>query len=197
MTLLLVPILLPILGGLATGLIRFSSRRTRSIFVECIALANSALLFYLVFRGQGLSLSALRLTENLTITLRVDGLTRVFGALIAFLWPLATLYAFEYMEAEGRENTFFAYYLMSYGVTAGIALSGNLFTLYAFYELLTLVTLPLPSGKSPRSTIWRSRSMVARVTGSWPSMNFTPLYSGGLWLAVTVAPASALPFDSA
>ena len=143
MTLLLVPILLPILGGLATGLIRFSSRRTRSIFVEIVALANSALLFYLVFRGQGLSLSALRLTENLTITLRVDGLTRVFGALIAFLWPLATLYAFEYMEAEGRENTFFAYYLMSYGVTAGIALSGNLFTLYAFYELLTLVTLPL------------------------------------------------------
>ena len=95
MTLLLVPILLPILGGLATGLIRFSSRRTRSIFVEIVALANSALLFYLVFRGQGLSLSALRLTENLTITLRVDGLTRVFGALIAFLWPLATLYAFE------------------------------------------------------------------------------------------------------
>ena len=64
MTLLLVPILLPILGGLATGLIRFSSRRARSIFVECIALANSAVLFYLVFRGQGLSLSALRLTEN-------------------------------------------------------------------------------------------------------------------------------------
>lgn len=158
MTLLLVPILLPILGGLATGLIRFSSRRTRSIFVECIALANSALLFYLVFRGQGLSLSALRLTENLTITLRVDGLTRVFGALIAFLWPLATLYAFEYMEAEGRENTFFAYYLMSYGVTAGIALSGNLFTLYAFYELLTLVTLPLVLHKLDTTSIHASRT---------------------------------------
>ena len=88
MTLLLVPILLPILGGVATGLIRFSSGGGRSATsVECIALANSALLFYLVFRGQGLSLSALRLTENLTITLRVDGLTRVFGALIAFLLP--------------------------------------------------------------------------------------------------------------
>ena len=148
MTLLIVPILLPILGGLATGLIHFSSRRARSIFVECIALANSAALFYLVFRGQGLSLSALRLTENLTITLRVDGLTRVFGALIAFLWPLATLYAFEYMEAEGRENTFFAYYLMSYGITAGVALSGNLFTLYAFYELLTLVTTSIHASRT-------------------------------------------------
>lgn len=158
MTLLIVPILLPILGGLATGLIHFSSRRARSIFVECIALANSAALFYLVFRGQGLSLSALRLTENLTITLRVDGLTRVFGALIAFLWPLATLYAFEYMEAEGRENTFFAYYLMSYGITAGVALSGNLFTLYAFYELLTLVTLPLVLHKLDTTSIHASRT---------------------------------------
>lgn len=158
MMLLLVPILLPILGGLATGVVRFKSRRMRSLFVEAVTLVNSLLLFYLVFCGQGLSLKALPLTENLTITLRVDGLTRVFSALIAFLWPLATLYAFEYMETEGRENTFFAYYLMSYGVTAGIAMSGNLFTLYAFYELLTLVTLPLVLHKLDTTSIHASRT---------------------------------------
>ncbi len=32
---------------------------------------------------------------------------------------------------------------MTYGVTAGIAFSGNLVTMYLFYELLTLVTFPL------------------------------------------------------
>lgn len=85
MMLLLVPILLPILGGLATGVMRFKSRRARSLFVEAVTLVNSLLLFYLVIHGQGFSLKALPLTENLTITLRVDGLTRVFGALIAFL----------------------------------------------------------------------------------------------------------------
>ena len=143
MTILLIPVLLPILGGLLTGLIRFTSRPARSVFVMGFTLAASCALGYLVLRGQGFALSVLPLTENLTIVLRVDGLSRVFGALIAFLWPLATLYAFEYMEHEERENVFFAYYLMSYGVTAGVALAGNLFTLYAFYELLTLVTLPL------------------------------------------------------
>lgn len=32
---------------------------------------------------------------------------------------------------------------MTYGVTIGIAFSGNLVTMYLFYELLTLVTFPL------------------------------------------------------
>ena len=154
---LLLPVLIPLLGGLITGLIRFKSRTARSLFVGAATLAASAALGWLVLRGQGMSISALRLTENLSITFRVDGPARVFGGLIAFLWPLATLYAFEYMEHEERENVFFAYYLMSYGVTAGIALSGNLFTLYAFYELLTLVTLPLVLHKMDATSIHAGR----------------------------------------
>ena len=61
---------------------------------------------------------------------------------------MATLYAFEYMEHLGKENTFFAFYTMTFGVTTGIAFAGNLMTLYMFYEMLTLVTLPLPLRKS-------------------------------------------------
>jgi len=155
---LLLPVLIPLASGLLIGLLPFRSRRNRSLFVGAATLLNSALIFWLAVRGQGLTLHALRLTENLTIVFRVDGLTRVFGALIAFLWPLATLYAFEYMEHETRENIFFAYYIMSYGITAGIALSGNLFTLYAFYELLTLVTLPLVLHKMDATSIHAGRA---------------------------------------
>ena len=46
---------------------------------------------------------------------------------------------------------------MSYGITAGIALSGNLFTLYAFYELLTLITLPLVIHKMDAASIHAGR----------------------------------------
>jgi len=62
---------------------------------------------------------------------------------VAFLWPLATLYSFEYMKHEERKDTFFAFYVMTYGITMGIAFAGNLTTLYLFYEMLTLVTFPL------------------------------------------------------
>ena len=156
--LLIWPILIPALAGALTGILRFKSRLVRSVFCEAATLATSAVLLYLVIAGQGRTLRVLALTENLTVTLRVDGPTRVFAGLVAVLWPLASLYAFEYMAHESRENTFFAYYLMSYGVTSGIALSGNLFTLYAFYELLTLSTIPLVLHKMDSPSIHACRA---------------------------------------
>ena len=47
------------------------------------------------------------------------------------------------MKHEGKENKFFGYFSITYGVVAGVALSHSLITLYFFYELMTLATLPL------------------------------------------------------
>lgn len=140
---LLIPILLPVLAGILMPLMHFSSRKARSVYVETVTVINSILLGLLVAEGNSESVPLLRLTDSLTITLHVDGLSRVFCSLIAFLWPIATLYAFEYMAHEGAENRFFSFYTITFGITAGVAMSANLFTLYVFYELLTLVTLPL------------------------------------------------------
>ena len=157
MSMLLIPILLPILAGAAMIRLRFPSREARNIFVGIVTVLNSILLFHLILRGSVLSCAPLRLTEHLTIAFKMDGLSRVFCALIAFLWPLAALYAFEYMEHEENENRFFIFYTMSYGVTAGIATAGNLFTLYAFYELLTLATLPLVTHKMDVKSVHAGR----------------------------------------
>jgi multicomponent Na+:H+ antiporter subunit D len=63
--------------------------------------------------------------------------------MLAILWPLATIYAFEYMRHVGNEKRFYAFYTVSYGITLAIAYSENFLTIYLFYELLTLTTLPL------------------------------------------------------
>lgn len=85
----------------------------------------------------------------------------VFAGLVATLWPLATLYSFPYMEHEhnGRvhENIFYMFYTATYGVTLGIAMSGNLLTMYCFYELLTLVTVPLVMHTLTREAVHASR----------------------------------------
>ena len=91
----------------------------------------------------GSHLVLFRLFGNLTVRFKLDPMGGVFAGLIAFLWPLAVLYSFEYMKHERRKKMFFAYYVMTYGVTAGIALAGNLVTMYLCYEMLTLVTFPL------------------------------------------------------
>lgn len=140
--LMICAVFLPILAGALLPLFRFESRKARSIYVETFTIITSLLAAYAIF-VDGEHATLFRLTDTMSIVLHLDGLGRVFTGIVAFLWPLASLYAFEYMEHEGGENTFFAFYTMTYGVTLGIAMAANYETLYVFYELLTLVTLPL------------------------------------------------------
>ncbi len=136
-------VFLPILSGALLPLLRFKKRLYREIYVETFVLATSLIVLALLLRRPEGSVRLFRLTGTLDITLRMDGLAGVFSGLVAFLWPLASLYAFEYIKHEGGDDRFFAFYTVTYGVTLGIAQSANLITLYLFYELLTLVTLPL------------------------------------------------------
>lgn len=140
---LLLPILLPTAAGVGMLLFPIENPRTRNIFVETAVILNTALTVWLLARGPRETLLLFRLGERLPLTLRIDGLATVFGGMVALLWPLASLYAFEYMRHEERVNTFLALYTITYGVTLGVAFAGNLMTMYLFYETLTLVTLPL------------------------------------------------------
>ncbi len=145
---LAVPVLLPIFGGGAILALHLRSEdkgneRLMEILVEGLVLANSLAILWLLKNRMGANLVLFRLFGNLTVRFKLDLMGGVFAGLIAFLWPLATLYSFEYMSHEKRKRTFFAYYVMTYGVTSGIALSGNLVTMYLCYEMLTLVTFPL------------------------------------------------------
>lgn len=154
---LLLPVLLPIVGGALLGVLPLEDRKARSIYVEAVTLLTSVVLFALIFAGGDYACTAMPMTENLMMKFRMDGLSRVFSALIAFLWPLATLYGFNYMEHEHHEKRFFVYYLISYGVTAAIANAANLFTMYVCYELLTLATLPLVLHKMDAASVHAGR----------------------------------------
>lgn len=141
--LLLAPSALTLFGGIYMIARPFALRRNRNIFAFSVTLVTSLVIAYLLLCGGSESVTLLRLDNILAVTLRMDALSRVFSAIIAVMWPIAVLYSVEYMKDEKHENRFFAFYIMTYGVVFGIANAGNYFTLYLFYELLTLATLPL------------------------------------------------------
>lgn len=141
--LLFLTIALPMLGGAAMGLMRFSSAKSRGIYVETIVLATSILTWVLLLTRTDTTYVLCHMNSELALAFRVDGMSCIFAGLVSILWPLASLYGFEYMQHEERPNTFFSYYTMSYAVTLAVAFSANLFSLYVFYECLTLITLPL------------------------------------------------------
>ena len=51
--------------------------------------------------------------DALKIAFKIDGLSTVFVAMVSFLWPLAVVYATEYMKHEGRQEKFFTFYIMT------------------------------------------------------------------------------------
>lgn len=140
---LLLPVLIPAIAALLIPTIKFPDKKTRNIFIECSVILNTITILLLVLYPPANTLTLFRLSERAAFALRLDGLGSVFAVLIALLWPLTTLYAFEYMSHEHRETSFFGWFVLTYGVVAGIALSSDLLTLYLFYEVMTLTTLPL------------------------------------------------------
>ncbi len=150
---ILAAIILPILGGIGIPLLPFRKRRQMFLYIEAVTLLTSAVVGALILSGTTQTFHVVRFVNELSISFRIDGMAMVFSGLVAVLWPLATLYAFEYMTHEKHEKPFFMFYTMTYGITLGIAFASNIMSMYFFYELLTLVTVPLVMHTMTREAI--------------------------------------------
>ena len=162
---LMLPVILPLAAGAGVILFPFRGRRSRNCFTAaataCCSLANAGLM---AVRPAG-SLNLVSLTPEISIAFRMDGLSMIFLFLISILWPLASLYAFEYMEQEEHQGRFFACYTACYGITAGVALSANMITMYLFVELLTLMTVPLVAHHGDRQSMRAARKYIIYSVG--------------------------------
>ena len=85
----------------------------------------------------------LPLLPGLDLLLRTDAFAMFFMTLSAALWLVTTLYAVGYLEGSPHRSRFFGFFSLCVASTVGVAMAGNLFTFFIFYELLTLSTYPL------------------------------------------------------
>ena len=85
------------------------------------------------------------IVPGLPLAFEVEPLGALFGLVASFLWIVTTVYSLGYMRAnrEAEQTRFFSCFALALGSTAGIAYAGNMFTLFLFYEALTLSTYPL------------------------------------------------------
>ncbi len=83
----------------------------------------------------------------------------MFAALASGLWLVNSIYSIGYMRGNNEKNQtrFYVMFAVSLAATMGIAFAGNLFTLFLFYEVLTLSTYPLVSHKGDAATVQSAR----------------------------------------
>ncbi|KGJ98742.1 monovalent cation/H+ antiporter subunit D family protein [Thalassotalea sp. ND16A] len=119
---------------------------------EGVTITSCLILIYLVVNlYQGLSLGATisvfwwELLPGLTVSFAIEPLGMLFALIASFLWLVTSCYAIGYMRCHQEKNQtrFYSYFAIAIGAVIGLAFSANLFTLFIFYELLTLSTYPL------------------------------------------------------
>ena len=98
-----------------------------------------------VMSGSILTCHVTQILPGVNISFRVDGLSLLFAGTSSFLWILAGFYCIGYMRglSEHAQTRFYVCYSAAVGGAMGAAFSGNLFTLYLFYEIVSIVTYPL------------------------------------------------------
>ncbi len=112
-------------------------------------LANVAHLVIWVAHGVRPELGLGTFAGNFEIKLKLEPLGATFAAIASSLWILNTLFTIGYMRGNNEKNQtrFFTFVAIAIAAAMGIAASGNLITLFIFYEGLTLSTFPLVTHK--------------------------------------------------
>lgn len=140
---LIISILFPIALGLGILLKGKWGNRNALMTVTGAGLVVTAALGLGVVFGPDAELLLFSFGRNLDIYFHVDAMGRLFAVAVNAVWVLSGFYAFEYMKHEQEEQRFFGFYLMVHGVLHGLVFSGGLVTFYLFYELMTLLSVPL------------------------------------------------------
>jgi multicomponent Na+:H+ antiporter subunit D len=144
---LLITLLIPLIGTLG---VMFMGKNEN--IREGISSVASIILFLLVasmiptvLSGKTLVYQMFSLLPGITVTLRADGMSMIFALVASSLWTIAVFYSMGYMRAhhEHAQTRFNACFALAIFGAIGVAFSDNLFTLYLFYEIVSICTYPL------------------------------------------------------
>jgi len=112
-----------------------------------------------VMKGGRPSLTLGEVVPGIDIAFSVEPLGMLFAALASSLWIVNSIYSIGYMRGNNEPNQtrFYIYFAIALAAAIGIAFADNLFTLFLFYEILTLSTYPLVSHKGDAKTVRSAR----------------------------------------
>lgn len=149
--LIILAILLPLVAAALMVLVgKNANLRDGLSLIASLALLVTVLsLLPTVLAGEQPSITLLEIAPGLLVNFELEPLGMLFACVAALLWPINTLYSIGYMRAnnEQHQTRFYICFAIALSSTMGIAMAGNLLTLFICYEILTLSTYPLVTHK--------------------------------------------------
>jgi len=147
------------LGILLAGRISANLREAVTLTTAVLLAANVLSLLPDVLAGARPAAQLATVVPGIDIAFKVEPLGMLFAIIASGLWIVNSLYSIGYMRGnnEKHQTRFYAFFALAIVAAIGVAFAANLFTLYLFYEALTLSTYPLVTHKGDENSVRSAR----------------------------------------
>lgn len=138
------------------------------VATAAVTLALTLNLLHLMLAGATPALTLFEIMPGLPLAFALEPLGMTFALLASGLWVVIAVYAVGYMRANAEEHQtrFAIFFTLAIAASLGIAFAGNLFSLFIFYEVLTLSTYPLVAHKGTPEARSGARTYLAILLGT-------------------------------
>ena len=142
---------------------------------EAVTLGTAGVLFCVVLwvlqqflSGDPPEAKLLEVIPGLPLAFKIEPLGMLFGLVASGLWIVNSVYSIGYMRGGNEKNQtrFYVCFAIAIGSAMGIAFAGNMFTLFIFYEVLTLSTFPLVTHKGTAEARLGGRTYLGILIGT-------------------------------
>lgn len=120
----------------------------------------------------------------------LDGFRLLYGTVAAFAWFLTTLFSRQYFTHYRNRNRYYFFLLMTLGATEGVFLSGDFFTLFIFFEIMSFTSFMWVAHDERKESLRAADTYlaIAVIGGMVMLMGIFLLYAGAdseekLWAA--------------
>jgi multicomponent Na+:H+ antiporter subunit D len=140
-----------------------------------------------ILAGARPDVNLFRILPGVELAFQVEPLGMLFALVAGTLWLINSIYSIGYMRGnnEPRQTSYYVCFAVAIAATMGIAFAKNLFTLFVFYEALTISTYPLVTHKATPEAMRGGRVYLVLLLGTsmcllLPAIIATGVLSGTL-----------------
>lgn len=165
---LLIALLIPLVGTLGV-MFRGGEENIRegiSSVASILLFATVCSMIMPVLNGKTLVFQMFSILPGVSVTLRADAMSMIFALVASSLWTIAVFYSMGYMRGlnEHAQTRFNACFALAIFGAIGVAFSDNLFTLYLFYEVVSVCTYPLVAHHQDKEGYDGARKYIVYLT---------------------------------
>ena len=141
-SILLFIVLFPLVGAFISYLIGRTNKKMRDFFAAFVCVADLLImlgLFISVFNGAEYNCYVNDIC-GWRLHFQLDGFRALYGTICALMWAMTSIFSHEYFHHYRNRNRYFFFVLLTFAGTIGVFLSGNLYTTFIFFELMSMAS---------------------------------------------------------